>query len=111
MNDSRVRTLEASATILIGADPGRSRTKVTSPPDDFFGFPAIQPHHPPRHERDAYLRSCAAQFAGNLESIVKRDPLQWYNFFPFWDQPTPTGRIETTSPAVVSQPEAAARVN
>ena len=77
----------------------------------FFGFPAIPPHHPPRHERDAYLRSCAAQFAGNLESIVKRDPLQWYNFFPFWDQPTPTGRIETTSPAVVSQPEAAARVN
>lgn len=54
----------------------------------FFGFPPVAPHHPPRHERDAHLRQCAAQFAANLETIVKRDPLQWYNFFPFWDEPT-----------------------
>ena len=79
----------------------------------FFGFPAIPPHHPPRHERDAHLRSCAAQFAGNLESIVKRDPLQWYNFFPFWDQPTATGRTEAASPvpAILHQPKAAPRVD
>jgi len=53
----------------------------------FYGFPAVPPHHPPHHERDAHLRACAAQFAANLESVVKRDPLQWYNFFPFWDEP------------------------
>ncbi len=53
----------------------------------FFGFPPIAPHHPPRQERDAHLRQCAAQFAANLEGIVKRDPLQWYNFFPYWSEP------------------------
>ena len=53
----------------------------------FYGFPALPPHHPPHHQRDEHLRNCAAQFAANLESVVKRDPLQWYNFFPFWDHP------------------------
>jgi predicted LPLAT superfamily acyltransferase len=52
----------------------------------FFGFPPLRPHRPPHHERDAYLRDCAGQFAANLESIVRRDPLQWYNFYPFWDR-------------------------
>lgn len=66
----------------------------------FFGFPPVAPHHPPRHERDAHLRQCAAQFAANLESIVKRDPLQWYNFFPFWDEPK-VGAVETAAPAPV----------
>jgi predicted LPLAT superfamily acyltransferase len=65
----------------------------------FFGFPALPPHHPPRHERDAHLRSCAAQFATNLEGIVRRDPLQWYNFFPFWDEPA------------ADQPDVAVRAN
>jgi len=52
----------------------------------FFGFPPIPPHHPPHAQRKTHLRNCATQFAANLESIVKRDPLQWYNFFPFWDR-------------------------
>jgi len=52
----------------------------------FYGFPPLPPHHPPHHERDAHLKKCAAQFAANLESIVKRDPFQWYNFFPFWEE-------------------------
>lgn len=51
----------------------------------FFGFPPVPPHHPPHHQRDAHLRACATQFAERLEAIVKRDPFQWYNFFPFWD--------------------------
>jgi predicted LPLAT superfamily acyltransferase len=51
-----------------------------------FGFPPLRPHRPPHHERDAYLRDCAAQFAADLESVVKHDPLQWYNFYPFWDR-------------------------
>jgi len=50
----------------------------------FFGFPAMPPTRPAHHERDAHLKSCAQQFASNLESIVRRDPFQWYNFFPFW---------------------------
>jgi predicted LPLAT superfamily acyltransferase len=51
----------------------------------FFGFPPLRPCRPPHHERNAHLRDCAAQFAANLETVVKRDPLQWYNFYPFWD--------------------------
>ena len=53
----------------------------------FFGFPVQHPRMPPHDERDAYLRDCAARFARDLESVVRRDPLQWYNFYPFWDEP------------------------
>ena len=53
----------------------------------FFGFPPQRPQRPPHHERDAYLHQCAARFAADLETIVRRDPLQWYNFFPFWEKP------------------------
>jgi len=52
----------------------------------FFGFPPQYPKMPPHDQRDAYLKNCAAQFAVNLESIVRRDPFQWYNFFPFWEE-------------------------
>jgi predicted LPLAT superfamily acyltransferase len=67
----------------------------------FFGFPPQRPKMPPHHERDAYLRDCAAHFARDLEIILKRDPLQWYNFFPFWEkergQPARES-IETVTP-------------
>ena len=53
----------------------------------FFGFPPQRPRLPPHDQRDAYLRDCAARFAADLEIILRRDPLQWYNFFPFWLQP------------------------
>ncbi len=53
----------------------------------FFGFPAQFPKMPAHHLRDDYLKNCAATFAQNLESTLKRDPLQWYNFFPFWNEP------------------------
>ena len=52
----------------------------------FFGFPPQRPRMPPREQRDAYLRDCAARFARDLETILKCDPLQWYNFFQFWNQ-------------------------
>ena len=52
----------------------------------FFGFPPQHPQMPAHHERDAYLKKCAANFAGDLESVLKRDPFQWYNFFPFWEK-------------------------
>jgi len=58
----------------------------------FFGFPPQRPQLPPHHERDDYLQKCAAHFADNLESVLKRDPLQWYNFFPFWEQSAANSR-------------------
>ncbi|MEI6083889.1 MAG: hypothetical protein WCS70_06265 [Verrucomicrobiota bacterium] len=53
----------------------------------YFGSPAQHPVMPAHDQRDAYLRDCATRFATELEAVVKRDPLQWYNFYPFWDQP------------------------
>ena len=55
----------------------------------FFGFPSQHPQMPPHRERDEYLKNCAVRFASDLETIVRRDPLQWYNFFPFWEKPAP----------------------
>ena len=52
----------------------------------FFGFPPQYPAMPIHSERDAYLKTCAARFAGDLESILRRDPFQWYNFYPFWEE-------------------------
>jgi predicted LPLAT superfamily acyltransferase len=68
----------------------------------FFGFPPQHPQMPPHHQRDAYLRDCARRFASDLESILKRDPLQWYNFYPFWDEPDPP-----PAPGPPPQPQAA----
>lgn len=53
----------------------------------FFAFPPERPQMPSHDQRDPYLRDCAARFAQRLETVLRRDPLQWYNFFPFWDQP------------------------
>jgi predicted LPLAT superfamily acyltransferase len=52
----------------------------------FFGFPPERPEMPPHDQRDEYLRACAERFAQNLEITLKRDPLQWYNFYPFWER-------------------------
>jgi predicted LPLAT superfamily acyltransferase len=68
----------------------------------FYGFPPRHPQMPPHGERDAYLRACALRFAQDLESILKLDPLQWYNFYPFWEQPEalpapqPVGKLCTS---------------
>lgn len=69
----------------------------------FIGFPPQRPQMPAHNQRDAYLRDCAARFARDLESIVKRDPLQWYNFYPFWEsssersKPQPSPRANTST--------------
>jgi predicted LPLAT superfamily acyltransferase len=60
----------------------------------FFAFPPQRPKMPPHAQRDAYLSDCAARFGGDLETVLTRDPLQWYNFFPFWRQPA----VEPTPP-------------
>ena len=69
----------------------------------FFGFPPQHPQMPPHHQRDAYLRDCAERFARDLEIILRRDPLQWYNFYPFWDQPEP-GRSRAPGVALCPTP-------
>jgi predicted LPLAT superfamily acyltransferase len=55
---------------------------------------------PPHNERDAYLRGCAARFARDLESVVTRDPLQWYNFFPYWRESSPSKDKPSASAAL-----------
>lgn len=55
----------------------------------FFGFPPQYFELPARNERDAYLNACATDFARNLEAVVRRDPFQWYNFYPFWQSAEP----------------------
>ncbi|MBK8158052.1 MAG: hypothetical protein IPK59_04465 [Rhodospirillaceae bacterium] len=39
----------------------------------------------PRHQRQAALRRHAEIFVGRLEQYAVRNPLQWYNFFDFWN--------------------------
>lgn len=63
----------------------------------FFGFPAQYPKMPAHHLRDDYLKSCAATFAQNLEATLKRDPLQWYNFFPFWNEPAAVSPVKLSA--------------
>jgi hypothetical protein len=74
----------------------------------FFGFPPVPPHRPPHHERDAHLRACATQFAERLETIVKRDPFQWYNFFPFWEE-QPTRSLNSKAESRTHRPPIAPR--
>lgn len=40
----------------------------------------------PRGARDAALGAQATRFAQWLEAQVRLSPLDWFNFFPFWDQ-------------------------
>ena len=63
----------------------------------FFGSTPQYPVMPARNQRDAYLRECAERFAEELEVILKRDPLQWYNFYPFWDQPASCGQPQSNT--------------
>lgn len=73
----------------------------------FFGFPPQHPKMPPHNERDEYLKSCAANFARDLESVMRRDPFQWYNFFPFWNEdetPKRPSRFASVEPAADARP-------
>jgi predicted LPLAT superfamily acyltransferase len=65
----------------------------------FYGFKPQFLELPARTERDAYLKKCASDFAQNLENIVRRDPFQWYNFYPFWKLDAPPQRPPSAPPA------------
>ena len=41
----------------------------------------------PRKTRDEALQSYAQSFADALATLLRRSPYDWFNFFPFWDQP------------------------
>ena len=76
----------------------------------FFGFPPMRPVMPVYHQRDQYLRDCVGQFVANLERVLRRDPLQWYNFYPFWvPSTTPAAAPLATSADATSEKLAASR--
>jgi predicted LPLAT superfamily acyltransferase len=39
-----------------------------------------------RAGRDAQLTALASRVAARLETVVRRTPYEWFNFFPFWSQ-------------------------
>jgi predicted LPLAT superfamily acyltransferase len=39
-----------------------------------------------RGNREAHIRELAVSYAERLEYYCRKAPLQWYNFYPFWDQ-------------------------
>jgi predicted LPLAT superfamily acyltransferase len=42
----------------------------------------------PRAQRSEALARHAAAYAARLEALLAEAPYEWFNFFPFWDQPT-----------------------
>lgn len=51
---------------------------------DVFCVPLVDRVVLPRKERAAALAREAARYAQTLEGFVRRSPLNWFNFFPFW---------------------------
>jgi predicted LPLAT superfamily acyltransferase len=41
----------------------------------------------PREERDRALAELVAEYARRLEHYCRRAPLQWFNFYNFWQLP------------------------
>ncbi|WP_323846037.1 hypothetical protein [Microbulbifer magnicolonia] len=39
-----------------------------------------------RGDREGHIRELVAEYAQRLEHYCHMAPLQWYNFYPFWDQ-------------------------
>jgi predicted LPLAT superfamily acyltransferase len=42
----------------------------------------------PRRNKEAALAQWAARYASCLERYTLRAPMQWYNFYDFWDEPS-----------------------
>ncbi|MCZ6782003.1 MAG: hypothetical protein O7G30_01715 [Proteobacteria bacterium] len=73
--------------LLLGLRTGRRRYDVVA--ERLFERVEL-PRRPP--ERAARVASYVADYAAALERHVLRAPLQWYNFFDFWEQPR-SGRM------------------
>lgn len=44
-----------------------------------------------RGERAPALEAVVARYAGRLAAMARRHPCNWFNFFPFWEQPRNAG--------------------
>ena len=42
----------------------------------------------PRKDRAAALANYIQKFADVLEKNLRKTPMQWFNFYPFWNQPS-----------------------
>ncbi len=51
----------------------------------------------PRARRSEALAGHVAAFAAALEAVLLQAPLEWFNFFPFWDQPVAAPQPATTA--------------
>jgi predicted LPLAT superfamily acyltransferase len=51
--------------------------------------PLAPGQRPPRGEREKVARELLARYASNLEEICLRYPLQWFNFYDFWEEEAP----------------------
>lgn len=50
-------------------------------------FDSLSDTLPSRKERSAWILKTAQQYAQRLERYTLQAPLQWFNFFDFWQQP------------------------
>jgi predicted LPLAT superfamily acyltransferase len=50
----------------------------------FFCSPAEFVERVSRQKRKDAVRHVAADFAQDLEKVLRKYPFQWYNFYPFW---------------------------
>lgn len=41
----------------------------------------------PRRNRDAALTACVQHYVERITELLRRSPYDWFNFFPFWEQP------------------------
>jgi predicted LPLAT superfamily acyltransferase len=51
-----------------------------------------------RSERDTVIAACAQRFAERLEHYLGMEPLQWFNFYPFWRDEPPASPPELAGP-------------
>ncbi|MBZ0136928.1 MAG: lipid A biosynthesis acyltransferase [Planctomycetes bacterium] len=59
-----------------------------------YGLRARGPHYfqfADRKLRDRDLKDWVRMYAAELEELIERYPLQWHNFYPFWDTESGTG--------------------
>ncbi len=70
----------------------------------FSSSPPERLSSPPRQERAVFLHNCAARYAERLETVVRRYPFQWFNFYPFWDAPLPRPATSSLQHSAFSSP-------
>ncbi|WP_434358622.1 glycosyltransferase family 2 protein [Parasalinivibrio latis] len=72
--------LKAPVLLLFGLRDENSKT----PHFNVYFEPFHDPILLPRGKREEALQAVVEQYAKRLENYTLQAPLQWYNFFPFW---------------------------